>query len=122
MTIAVRTIMGASFSFFASDNGAISRNKTKPVAYLQTSTRLCGCLKEKNVVRARERAKRKRGYLTDWSFFKASPRTMIQRAEKTRIRTKCKEPSVASGSTQLEEERAKGRKKINMPSRETIRK
>jgi len=45
---------------------------------------------------------------------------MNQRAEKISNKTKYKELDRVSGSTELEEDRAKGRKKINIPRSETI--
>jgi len=45
---------------------------------------------------------------------------MIQRAEKASNKTKHKELNRVSGSTEFEADRAKGRRKINTPSIESM--
>ena len=98
----------------------MSINKIKPEAYLQASSRLCEDLIEKTVVSVRKKTKKKRGYFIGRSFSQESPLIMIQRAEKTSNKIKYKELDRVSGSTELEDDRAKGRKKINIPRNETI--
>jgi hypothetical protein len=75
-----------------------------------------GCPIGKTVASKRETTKRTRGYLMGRSFSKESPLRMIQKAEKVSKSTKYKALRTVSGSMELEDERAKGRKKINKPS------
>jgi len=95
-------------------------NKINPIAYLQISKRFCDCFIEKTIASVREHTKKKRGYLMGRSFSKESPLNMIHKAEKTSNKTKYKELDRVSGSTELEEDRAKGRRKMSIPSSETI--
>ncbi|MFA5159355.1 MAG: hypothetical protein WC484_02495 [Candidatus Omnitrophota bacterium] len=74
----------------------------------------------KTIARKRDAIKKIRGYLIGRSFSKESPLNMIQRVEKTNRSTKYKALRTVSDSTELKDERARGRRKINIPSIESM--